>query len=63
MTTKRIIFIADVPDDVDEDDLKAFVVEWMENGGGCRHPEDTLFSSLGDVKVQSVSNARRSSRT
>jgi len=35
---------------VDLNDVKDFIVEWLEGGGGCRHPDDPLFDSLKNVK-------------
>lgn len=37
--------------DVDLSDVKDFIVEWLEGGGGCRHPDDPLFNSLDGVRV------------
>lgn len=32
-------------------DVRDFIKEWLESGGGCRHPDDPLFHSLGQVSV------------
>jgi hypothetical protein len=35
-------------------DLRAFIKEALESMGGCRHPNDPLFHSLGQVTVTHI---------
>ena len=39
--------------------LRAFVKEALESMGGCRHPDDPLFRSLGQVKVGQIEKVPR----
>lgn len=41
----------DRPKNVPFADIRDFIIEWLEGGGGCRHPDDPLFDSLPNVKV------------
>lgn len=35
-------------------DVREFIKEWLECGGGSRHPDDPLFHSLGQVTVSGI---------
>jgi len=41
----------EVPRSVTLGEVKDFVEDWLQGGGGCRHPDDPLFDSLQDVKI------------
>jgi hypothetical protein len=38
--------------------VKQFVKDALESMGGCRHPDDSLFHSLGQVTVKSISRKK-----
>jgi len=40
-------------------EIRDFIVEWLESGGGSRHPDDPLFHSLGEVRVSKPITAWR----
>lgn len=48
---------ADVPNGATMADIKDFIREWLQSGGGCRHPEDPLFNSLENVTVATIKGA------
>lgn len=41
----------EVPHNVTLAEVKDFMEDWLQSGGGCRHPNDPLFDSLQDVKI------------
>ena len=45
-----------VPSNVSDEEIAAFVTEWLECGGGCRRSEDPLFNSLSveNVEIRNV---------
>ena len=55
--TMRVSFT--VPHSVTIGEVKDFIEDWLQGGGGCRHPDDPLFDSLQDVKTALV---RRSAK-
>jgi hypothetical protein len=56
-TRVKFIVKADVPNDASITDAKNFIREWLETGGGCRHPDDPLFGSFENVTVGKASLA------
>jgi hypothetical protein len=43
--------------------LNEFIKEALESAGGCRHPDDPLFHSLGQVTVGTITQHRKSKRS
>lgn len=39
--------------------LRDFIKEALESMGGCRHPDDELFHSLGQVRVHKIEEIRK----
>jgi hypothetical protein len=40
-------------------DLRAFIKEALESAGGCRHPDDLFFHSLGHVVVRHIHEVKK----
>lgn len=51
----KLIIEFDPPPQATYTEIKEFIIEWLESGGGCRHPKDPLFHSLKNVKVRKAS--------
>ena len=47
----RVMISFEAPPDAAFADIREFITEWLESGGGNRHPDDPLFHSLRNVKV------------
>jgi hypothetical protein len=47
----RLMIEFEAPCGAEFSDIREFIVEWLESGGGNRDPHDPLFHSLGDVRV------------
>ena len=53
MTSVRTITLrCKTPPDVPDEDIAGFIIDWLETGGGCRHPDDPLFDSLSVYSVK-----------
>ena len=48
---KMIIITYEAPTGSNKEEVEDFIISELQSAGGCRHPEDPLFNSLGDVKV------------
>jgi hypothetical protein len=54
----QMIVEFDMPTCALRSDLRIFVKDALETWGGQRHPDDPLFSSLGQVTVKSISRKK-----
>ena len=53
MTKVRTITLrCKTPPGVSDDEIADFITDWLETGGGCRHPDDPLFDSLSVYSVK-----------
>ncbi len=55
----QLLIEFDAPQGADFADIREFIVDWLESGGGSRHPDDPLFHSLGNVHVSKPITAWR----
>jgi hypothetical protein len=47
----RLMIEFDPPAGTSFPEIRDFIIDWLESGGGNRHPNDPLFHSLANVKV------------
>lgn len=47
----RVLVEFDPPAGASFADIRDFITDWLESGGGNRHPNDPLFHSLSNVRV------------
>jgi hypothetical protein len=49
--TMRVLVEFEPPAGVSFAEVRDFIIDWLESGGGNRHPNDPLFYSLRNVRV------------
>jgi hypothetical protein len=47
----KVLLEFDPPTGASFADIRDFITDWLESGGGNRHPNDPLFHSLSNVRV------------
>lgn len=57
--TMRVMVEFEPPSGADVPDIREFITDWLEGGGGNRHPSDPLFHSLQNVRVSKPITAWR----
>jgi hypothetical protein len=55
----KVMLEFDPPTGADFAEIREFIVDWLESGGGNRHPSDPLFHSLQNVHVSKPITAWR----
>lgn len=48
----------EVPQETGNREVRGSISEWLGSGGGCRHPDDSLFDSLQRVRIISIKERR-----